>query len=157
MASSSSSNPRMIKECHVESKVKEYHVGDKELKLHPSEKEYKKLAVEKPSAKMRKTEEAFILNESKKMMLADSQSQGVRLAKTVTILAEEIVAQDSVPPAEPKFEFGQSGERVFIVKILLELNLLNPLLSPRFNSTFKEFVIFASNALLLNDLFYFFC
>ena len=125
----------MIKECHVESKVKEYHVGDKELKLHPSEKEYTKLAVEKPSAKMRKTEEAFILNETKKMMLADSQSQGVRLAKTVTILAEEIVAQDSVPPAEPipkaKFEFGQSGERVFIVKILLELNLLNPPLSPR--------------------------
>ena len=124
----------MIKECHVESKVKEYHVGDKELKLHPTEKEYEKLAVEKPSAKMRKTEEAFILNEIKKMTLADSQSQGVRLAKTVVILAEEIVAQDSAPPAEPvpkpKFECGQSGERVFIVKILLELNLLNPPLSP---------------------------
>ena len=60
---SSSSNPLMIKECHVESKVKEYHVGDKELKLHPTEKEYEKLAVEKPSAKMRKTEEAFVLNE----------------------------------------------------------------------------------------------
>ena len=81
----------------VEPNIKEY-VGNKDLVLHPTEEQFEKLAVEKPSAKMRKAEEAFARNETQKMLLADSQSESVRLA----------LAADRPPATQPKFEVGQS-------------------------------------------------
>ena len=88
-------------ESDVKSNIKEYHVGNN-VKFHPTEEEFVKLAVERPSAKMRKTEEAFVKNEIKKMMLADSQSESVRLTLAADRPPEEPVR------AQPKLECGQS-------------------------------------------------
>ena len=98
MAASSSS---VKSDVELEPNIKEYHVDKNDLALHPSEEEFAKLAVEKHSRKAQKTEEAFARNETKKMMLADSQSESVRLAD----LAQ---AADRPPATQPKFEVGQS-------------------------------------------------
>ena len=84
-----------------ESNVTEYHVGEKDKQRHPTEEQFVKLAKAKPSAKMRKTEEAFARNEIKKMMLTDAQSG-------MALLEDRPPEAPGGPPTQPKFEMGQS-------------------------------------------------
>jgi hypothetical protein len=77
------------------------------LKCHPSEEEYQELVSDRPSRKHRKLEEAFALNESKRMRMAEAEADIARLHAAKEALGE-VIREFKARRPPPKFECGQT-------------------------------------------------